>query len=80
MVRAARAGVKLVWDPRFLAADSQLVYDIEQSVIGEIKLPRPQAVRLDELALSMAQKDPATVSDTDLREVRALIRQGAPAK
>jgi hypothetical protein len=46
VVRVSGLSRKLVHDPRFLKADAQLLYDVEQGLVGTLNLSRSDADRL----------------------------------
>jgi hypothetical protein len=70
---------KLVWDPRFLKADSQLLYGVEQCLVGDLKLSKTDAVRLDSLIRGIDQMKPQSTPKSTLQEIRGLLRQGTGA-
>jgi hypothetical protein len=70
---------KLVWDSRFLKADSQLLYGIEQCLVGDLKLSKSESVRLDILIRGIDQTKPDSTSESALHELRSLLRQGTDA-
>jgi hypothetical protein len=76
VVETSGVARKLVWDPRFPKADSQLLYDVEQCLVGSLRLTRPQATRLDELIRGIDQKNPQDTPESILQEIRGLLRQG----
>jgi len=75
VVRVSRLSRKLVQDPRFLKADSQLLFDIEQGLAGNINLSRSDADRLGHLISKIDLKKPQNTSESDRREIRKLLRQ-----
>jgi hypothetical protein len=77
VLRSSGVARKLVWDPRFLKADSQLLYGIEQCLVGSLKLSRPQAIRLAELISGIDRQNPQSTPESTLQEIRNLLRQGA---
>lgn len=66
---------KLVQDPRFLNADAQLLYDIEQSLVGTLNLNHSEADRLGHLILKIDLRNPQNTSESDRTEIRNLLRQ-----
>jgi len=70
---------KLVWDPRFLKADGQLLYGVEQCLAGDLKLSKAHAVRLDLLIRGIDQKNPQDTPESTLREIRGLLRKATGA-
>jgi hypothetical protein len=75
VVRVAGLSRKLVQDPRFLEADAQLLYDIEQSLVATLNLGRSEADRLGHLILKIDLKNPQNTSESDRTEIRKLLRQ-----
>lgn len=75
LVRAARVSRELVLDPRFLTADRELLYSIEQDLAGTLNLSRPQSMRLDELILHPDRQNPQGTPDAVSQEIRQLLRQ-----
>jgi len=64
---------KLIADPRFLKADSQLLY---QCRLPYSNLTRPQARRLYELISGIDPQNPQNTAEATLQEIRNLLRQG----
>jgi hypothetical protein len=75
VVRVSGLSRKLVQDPRFLKADAQLLYDVEQSLVGTLNLNHSEADRLGHLILKIDLKNPQNTSESDRTEIRKLLRQ-----
>ena len=77
VVRVSGLSRKLVQDPRFLKADAQLLYDVEQCLVGSLNLNRSEADQLGHLILKIDLKNPQNTSESDRTEIRRLLRQAA---
>ncbi len=66
---------KLVRDSRFLSADSQLLYVIEQCLVGTKALSPPEYARLDRFVRNFNVNPPRNISETELKDVRKLLRK-----
>jgi hypothetical protein len=76
VVRTSGVCRKLVSDPRFQKADGQLLYDIEQCLVGgSSKLSRSQADRLNNLITDFDPGHPQSTSESKLQEIRNLLRK-----
>ncbi len=75
VVRVSGLSRKLVQDPRFLKADAQLLYDIEQSLVGTLNLSHSEADRLGHLILKIDLKNPQNTSESDRMEIQKLLRR-----
>jgi hypothetical protein len=73
VVKVSGLSRKLVQDPRFLKADAQLLYDIEQNLVGNLN--HSEADRLGHLILKIDLKNPESTSESDRTEIRKLLRQ-----
>ena len=67
---------KLVLDPRFSKADAQLLYAIEQSLVGSLKLTKAQSTRLDQLMREIDFGNRKKPSASSLQEIGNLLRLG----
>lgn len=76
VVRVSGVARKLVLDPKFDKADGQLLYAIEQSLVGTLHLTREQSVRLDQLIREIDFGNQPSTPEPTLREIRNLLRQG----
>lgn len=76
VVRVSGVAKKLVQDQRFLRSDAQLLYDIEQSLVGNLNLSRPESVRLGQLILKIDLRNPEQTTESDRAEIRVLLRKG----
>jgi hypothetical protein len=76
VVRVSGVSRKLVQDQRFSNADSQLLYDIEQSLVGGLKLTRSESARLGTLILKIDLKNPYSTAEADRNEICDLLRRG----
>jgi len=70
---------QLVRDPRFENADGQLLYVIEQRLVGDLALTREQEVRLAQLTTQLYSQHPQSSPPAVLQETRALLRKGVGA-
>jgi hypothetical protein len=75
VVRVSGVSRKLVQDERLLKADAQLLYDIDQSLVGNLTLSRSESVRLDQLILKIDLRKPQNTPESDREEIRTLLRQ-----
>ena len=75
MLESSGVARKLFWDPRFLKADSQLLYGVEQCLVGDLKLSKADAVRLDMLIRGIDQTNPQSTPESTLQEIRGLLRK-----
>lgn len=76
VVRTSGVARKLVLDPRFSKADGQLLYVIEQSLVGTLHLTKEQSLQLDQLIREIdfgVRPSPPTAT---LQEIRNLLRKG----
>lgn len=76
VVRVSGVAKKLIQDQRFLRADAQLLYDIEQSVVGNLNLSRSESVRLGQLISKIDLRYPEQTTQSDRAEIRILLRKG----
>lgn len=76
VVRSSGVARKIVLDPRFIEADGQLLYVVEQSLAGDLQLDHAQSVRLDELIKQLYSQHPKSDPEPTLRETRDLLRRG----
>lgn len=75
VVRVSGLSRKLVGDPRFLNADAQLLFDIDQSLRGSINLTHSESDQLGHLILKIDLKNPENTSESDRQEIRRLLRK-----
>jgi hypothetical protein len=75
VVRVSGVAGKLVQDQRFLKADAQLLYDIEQSLVGNLNLSRSESGRLGQLILKIDLRSPEKTTESDRTEIRMLLRK-----
>jgi hypothetical protein len=80
VVRTSGVARKLVLDPRFNKADGQLLFIVEQSLLGDLKLNRAQLDRLSKLGTQLYSQHPKSDPEPVLRETRDLLRQGVNNK
>ncbi len=71
---------KLVLDPRFDKADGQLLYVVEQGLVGNLKLNHAESVRLDRLIEQLYSQQPKPYPEPVLQETRDILRQGVSNK
>jgi hypothetical protein len=76
VIRSSGVARKLVLDPRFDRADRQLLYVVEQCLVGDLKLDHAQSVRLDQLSRQLYSQHPQSVPEPILEETRKLLRLG----
>jgi len=76
VVQVSGVSQELVRDPRFGNADGQLLYVIEQCLIGDLKLRHAQSIRLDQLINQVYSQHPQTAPESTLQEIRTLLRSG----
>ena len=62
-------------DERLLKADAQLLYDIDQSLVGNLNLSRSEAVRLGQLILKIDLRKPQNTPESDRQDIQTLLRQ-----
>jgi hypothetical protein len=75
VVRVSGVSRKLVQDERLLKADAQLLYDIDQSLVGNLNLSRSEAVRLGQLILKIDLRKPQNTPESDRQDIQTLLRQ-----
>jgi nitroreductase len=75
VVETSGVSKKLVRDSRFLSADSQLLYVIEQCLVGTKALSPPEYARLDRFVRNFNVNPPRNISETELKDVRKLLRK-----
>jgi hypothetical protein len=75
VVRVSGVSRKLVQDERFLKADAQLLYDIDQSLVGNLNLSRSESARLGQLLLKIDLRKPQNTPESDREEIRTLLRK-----
>ena len=76
VVRSSGVARKLVPDPRFNNADGQLLYVVEQCLVGDLKLNHAQSVRLDQLIKQLYSQHPKSSPESTLQEAQDLLRLG----
>ena len=76
VVRTSGVARKLVLDPRFSKADAQLLYAIEQSLVGSLKLTKAQSTRLDQLMREIDFGNRKNPSASSLQEIGNFLRLG----
>jgi hypothetical protein len=76
VVSSSGVARKLILDPRFNKADGQLLYVVEQSQAGELRLDHTESVRLDQLIKQLYSQHPQSTPEPILEETRTLLREG----
>jgi hypothetical protein len=75
VVEVSGVAKTLVQDQRFLGADAQLLYSIEQNLVGNLNLSRSESVRLGQLISNIDLKNPQKTTESDRAEIRMLLRR-----
>lgn len=80
VVRFSGVVRKLVLDTRFNKADGQLLFVVEQCLLGDVKLSRARLDRLAQLGTQLYSQHPKSYPEPVLQETRDLLRQGISNK
>ncbi len=75
VVEVSGVAKTLVQDQRFLGADAQLLYSIEQNLVGNLNLSRSESARLGQLISNIDLKNPQKTTESDRAEIRMLLRR-----
>ncbi len=80
VVQVSGVASALVRDPRFLQADDQLLFVVQQCDLGWKRLSRQKSARLSQLILKIDLTKPGSTPEAALEEIRALLREDVGAK